>query len=208
MKPRVYVMAKLAVLGRVKTRLGREIGAVEALRFYRATRRAVLLRLAADRRFEVCLALDPAHQRDRTIPASVRQIGQRRGDLGHRMSSLLRAPGANCRFVIGTDIPCVRPGHIASASALLRGRHAVIGPAADGGFWLFGARRCPRVLAPFAGVRWSHADTRDDVIRRLGAAQWALADWLNDVDTRDDYDRHRPILGRVVLPRLADRREV
>jgi glycosyltransferase A (GT-A) superfamily protein (DUF2064 family) len=194
-------MAKVAVLGRVKTRLGREIGGVEALRFYRATRRVVLLRLQRDPRFRTIVAIDPATMRDRALPR-VYQIGQVKGDLGRRMGALLAVSGTAPVILIGTDIPGVRADPIAKAFYRLKGASAVIGPADDGGFWLYGARRVPRLVIPFDGVRWSAPETRADVVRNLGAARWAEGQTLSDVDSADDLKRLRPLVGRVVMPRV------
>ena len=62
-----------------------------------------------------------------------------------------------------------RARHIAAAFRLL-GRHdLVFGPAEDGGFWLVGARRRPRLPPLFGQVRWSSphalADTLADLPR-------------------------------------------
>jgi uncharacterized protein len=196
-------MAKLAVLGRVKTRLGREIGAVEALRFYRATRQAVFLRLHRDPRFQIIAAVDPATERDRSLPRGIRQVGQTRADLGRRMEALLRARGSLRNIVIGTDIPGITATHIADAAHRLRGASAIIGPAGDGGFWLYGARASPRRIIPFDTVRWSHPETLSDVQRNLRLAPLAFAATLSDVDTRADHATARDLIGRVVLPRTV-----
>ena len=95
--------------------------------------------------------------------------------------------------LVGSDIPGMRPHHIARAFRLL-GRHdLVFGPASDGGFWLIGARRIramPRDL--FAGVRWSTAhalaDTRANVPAAVSAGE---ADTLDDIDTATDLRRYR-----------------
>jgi uncharacterized protein len=193
-RPLVVVMAKVAVLGRVKTRLGREIGPVHATRFYRATRAAVLMRLIRDPRFETVLAVDPAPQAgDRGVRVRVKRVGQVRRDLGGRMQALVVCGRCQPVVVIGTDIPGVRAQHVSRAVKKLRGARAVLAPAPDGGFWLYGARACPALVAPFDGVRWSHAETRADVLRNLGAVRVATADELSDVDSAEDL---APLAGR------------
>ena len=86
--------------------------------------------------------------------------------------------------LVGSDIPAMRPWHIARAFALL-GRHdLVFGPASDGGFWLIGARRSrplPRSL--FAKVRWSTAEALADTLATIPQGYAAgIADTLDDVD--------------------------
>src|SRR6185369_1784929 len=70
-------------------------------------------------------------------------------------------------IVIGTDIPGLTPDHVAVAFRRLASAEFVIGPATDGGYWLFGARRRPLPRGVFAGVRWSTADALVDTLRSL-----------------------------------------
>ncbi len=194
-------MAKVPVAGRVKTRLARHIGVGAALRFYRATSAALVSRLGRQPFWETHLAIAPdADARSRVFPAAVRRIGQGTGDLGARMQRPMRMlpPGPVC--VIGTDIPDLRVVDIRRAFRLL-GRHQVVfGPAQDGGFWLVGQRRRPRLLEPYAGVRWSHADTLADVLANLAGHPTGFTTRLSDVDNPADLARHAHLIGRRVLP--------
>lgn len=63
MQRTLVIMAKAPVLGRVKTRLAREVGAVEAARFYRVALARLLARLGPDPRWltVVAVAPDTAH---------------------------------------------------------------------------------------------------------------------------------------------------
>ena len=93
-------------------------------------------------------------------------------------------------MLVGSDIPAMRPRHIARAFALL-GRHdLVFGPASDGGFWLVGARRSrplPRSL--FAEVRWSTRHALADTLATIPAGYTTgIADTLDDVDDVDACD--------------------
>ena len=83
----------------------------------------------------------------------------------------------------GSDIPAMRPAHIAQAFKLLGSADAVFGRAPDGGYWLVGLRRVPRVLKPFADVRWSGPNTLADTLANLAGKRVAFAATLSDVDT-------------------------
>ena len=88
-------------------------------------------------------------------------------------------------MIVGTDVPGIRPAHIAEAFRLL-GRHdAVFGPATDGGYWLVGLRRRPRVLRPFANVRWSSPHALADTLANLEGRTVAFVATLSDVDERE-----------------------
>lgn len=197
----LIVFARRPQLGTGKRRLAAGAGALTALRFQRLQTARVLRRLAPDPRWVTWLAvtpdraaltpawLPPAARR----PQPVRLMAQGRGDLGRRMGRALcsRPPGP--AVLVGSDVPGVTAGHVAAAFAAL-GRHdAVLGPAADGGFWLVGLKRVPRCRPPFAGVRWSGphalADTRAN-LSRLGLS-WTELETLADVDAAGDLEpRH------------------
>lgn len=189
--PRVVVMVKEPVAGRVKTRLARGIGAVQACRFYRTATANLIARLAADPRWQLVLAVSPDIARaGRSWPAHIARMTQGRGDLGRRMQRVLDHAPRGPVLIIGSDIPDVLPRHIADALARLGKADTVIGPACDGGYWLIGARRMPRIPRPFAGVRWSSRHTRADTLANLGDRTVSEAATLDDVDEPGDLERH------------------
>ena len=101
--------------------------------------------------------------------------------------------------IVGSDIPGIKPRHIARAFEQL-GRHdTVVGPAGDGGYWLIGLRRTPRLIDPFGGVTWSSSKTLADTLSALGNARVALVDELSDVDDGKEYQRQAATLGRLVI---------
>ncbi len=184
----LVVMVKEPRPGRVKTRLGRDLGMTAAAWWFRhqVTR---LLRRIEDPRWRLILAVSPdrAGMQSRVWPAHLPRMPQGTGDLGDRMGRIFRSqpPGPVC--IIGADIPGIRAPHIARAFAALGRNDAVIGPAPDGGYWLIGLKRSAAVPAClFAGVRWSSPHARDDTLRSLGAVPVALTDTLRDVDEARD----------------------
>ena len=194
-------MAKVPVAGNVKTRLARGLGVAEALRFYRATSRAVLARVGRQPFWETLIAVAPdAGMGAHVFPRGIARIRQGRGDLGQRMQRpmLELAPGPVC--VVGTDVPGIDVALVRRAFQLL-GRHDVVfGPAEDGGFWLVGQRRRPRLIAClYAGVRWSHAETLADVVANLEGHRVAFTGRLHDVDEPPDLARTQGNSGRLIL---------
>ncbi len=189
-RPRLIVMVKEPRPGRVKTRLGRGIGMVDAAWWFRHRVRR-LLRELRDPRWQVILAVSPDKAlHSRTWPAELARIPQGRGDLGRRMRRLLALPGRGPILLIGGDIPAIRRRHIARAFAALGRNRAVFGPACDGGFWLVGWK-APPPLPPrlFEGVRWSSPHALADSIATLPGPPPALVDRLADVDSAADLAR-------------------
>jgi len=193
----LVLFARQPQLGAVKRRLAADIGATAALRFYRATLRDIAWRLGRDRRWQTWLAVTP--DRAATNPAlwpappGTVIIGQGGGDLGARMARpfALLPPGPV--VIVGSDIPELQPGDIAAAFAALGDHDLVFGPAADGGYWLVGARRRP-ALPPglFAQVRWSSPHALADTLAHLPATcRVALVAEHADIDDGGAWRRWR-----------------
>lgn len=172
--------------GRVKTRLGRQIGMTGAAWWYRHQTRRLLWRLR-DPRWSVVLAVAPDREGllSRVWPPNLDRLPQGRGDLGQRMARMLRnTPGPT--VLIGSDIPGVRATHIAEAFRNLGRSPSVIGPAPDGGFWLVGLAHPVRASsALFHSVRWSHPETLTDTLPTLPQPV-ARVRTLADVDDASD----------------------
>ncbi len=182
-------------LGAVKSRLAAGIGALAALRFYRLAAARLLRRLARDRRWQCHLALTPdrALRAPRPWRVGATYRAQGLGDLGQRMARVFRTLPPGPVVLIGSDVPAIAPRHIAAAFRILGRREAVFGPAEDGGYWLVGFRRSPRLPWPlFAEVRWSSehalADTLAGLPRGLAIA---YLERLEDVDDAASYRRWR-----------------
>lgn len=194
MKRHLVIFARAPQAGRVKRRLAREIGTMEAARFYRQILGEQIRRMTRDPRWTVWLSVTPdtalRHPAWHLVPVSQRQP-QGQGDLGRRMKLPFATLPPGPVVLVGSDIPAMRPSHIVRAFALL-GRHdLVFGPARDGGFWLVGARRVrPLPFTLFVSVRWSTptalADTLAGIPRHV---TMSLADTLDDVDNAEALRR-------------------
>ncbi len=191
-RPLVVVFVKAPRLGAVKTRLARDIGQTAARRFYRETTAAVLARLARERRWDLVLAVTPDRfaRRGRWWPAALAREAQGSGDLGLRMARALRRHPPRPCVVVGSDIPDLGPAHLRPAFSALAASDLVLGPAADGGYWLVGARNPALLARLFRGVRWSSSHTLADTLANLPAGRRrALLETLEDVDSAADLRR-------------------
>lgn len=187
----LIIMAKAPLLGCGKSRLAANVGAVEALRINRFLHRRAMA-AAQDRRWRTVLAAAP----DRAVrlslpgvwPPTLERVAQGDGDLGARLArAVLRARGAVA--VIGTDCPALTRAHVWSAFAALTRAPFAIGPARDGGFWIFAARDPRQAANAFVGVRWSTAQAAADVVARAPGPVARLAE-LGDVDEIEDWRDH------------------
>lgn len=183
-------MLKEPRAGRVKTRLGRDIGMVGAAWWFRHQVRRLLRRID-DPRWNVVLAVAPDHTGmiSRVWPKHFPRIPQGSGTLGDRMERALRCGPSGPVCVIGGDIPDINAARVAEAFRALGRNDAVFGPAPDGGYWLIGLRR-RRAIPPtiFNGVRWSSKHALADTKASLRDHTIAHVATLQDVDTVADLN--------------------
>jgi hypothetical protein len=193
----VLVFAKPPLMGLAKTRLARDLGApAEAARIARFLTLRTLSQVR-DPRWLTRLLVTPARNRNHpTLPFrslhpnfDTRHV-QGEGNLGDRLQrGLIGAPLGHV-LLVGTDTPAVTRQHIAAAFRALRDHDVVVGPAEDGGFWLFGVSGRHSRQKLFQDVPWSSADTLSRLLARLApSCQIATLETLRDVDTADDLAR-------------------
>jgi rSAM/selenodomain-associated transferase 1 len=195
-------MAKSPRAGRVKKRLAASIGAVAAASFYRTCLAHTLMRLGRDPRWRTLLAVSPDSDAAAPCwPQGVERAPQGIGELGARMRRLFHRLPPGPAIIVGSDIPAINASEIAGAFRLLGNADAVFGIAPDGGFWLIGLRRIPRLLSPFAHVRWSGPHALSDTLRNLDGKRVAFAATLTDIDTEADYRAARGSFGRLIQKR-------
>lgn len=187
-RPTLVIMVKEPHPGRVKTRLGRDIGMVGAAWWFRHQTTRLIRRLT-DPRWRTVLAVSPDIEglTSRVWPESVARIPQGGGDLGDRMGRLFRSLPPGPVVIVGADIPGITPAHIARAFAALGRADAVFGPAPDGGYWLIGLSRRQSVPAGlFRAVRWSSEHALADTEAGLQGLRITRIDRLRDIDTAAD----------------------
>lgn len=193
MRGTVVIFLKAPIAGRVKTRLGADIGMGRASALFRVMTKRTIAETCKGG-WQTVLAVDPLVAGFRHLwPPTLRRIGQGNGDLGQRMKYAMDQIADGPVIVIGADAPDMRVRHLKAAFDALRAADAVFGPADDGGYWLVGLSR--RRAAPdlFDGVRWSTKHALKDTVKSLPKYfQVALIDQLCDVDNRDDLDALGP----------------
>lgn len=187
-KPTLIIMVKEPHPGRVKTRLGRDIGMTAAAWWFRHQTRQLIRRMQ-DPRWHVVLAVAPDTQglQSRVWPKHLIRWPQGCGNLGDRMARMLGQVVRGPACVIGADVPGIRRHHIAEAFRTLGAHDAVFGPAPDGGYWLIGLKH-PRRQPPklFKDVRWSSEHALADTKATMPGYRIAEIATLRDVDDVTD----------------------
>jgi len=180
---------------RLIPRLGRR-GAADIQRQMTAHVLAQALPLMASRGLELEVRYEGGDARlmRAWLGGAVTYVRQGSGDIGRRMKRAFceAADRGNTAIVaIGTDIPDITTALLECAFERLLENTIVLGPAADGGYYLIGLP-C-KMLAPtapglFSDIAWGTATVLQDTCRRLkdqGLA-YSLLETLADVDRPED----------------------
>lgn len=186
------VWVKTPELSPVKTRLAASIGAPAATEFFRLSVRAV----------EAVVRQPPARFTPHWAVAEAEGLGawhgfpavvQGPGGLGTRLSRVYDALLERHPWVlfIGADAPQITPELLDQAVRLVSAGHWVLGPAEDGGFYLFGGSR-PLAREVWESVPYSTATTAQELAARLGSVQRLPP--LFDVDTEAELRRLRAVM--------------
>jgi len=215
---RLLLFARAPIPGRVKTRLVAPGGLTPAgaASLQRALVADLGHRLSAGP-WELVLmwaSTPDAEPPSDLAPAAVPWRLQEGRDLGERLYRGLRwaADGADRVAAVGSDHPDLDSARVEEAfEALDAGREAVLGPAADGGYYLIALRREALHRRLFEGIAWSSPSVFGATLTRLGelGLDTALLPEAHDLDTVADLARFRQRLERraefrSLCPRTAD----
>jgi hypothetical protein len=212
-RQRLIVFSRWPIPGRTKTRLIPALGSLRAAELQRRMTERTL-HTARDwaagngRDIEVRHAGGCWRQMRRWLGPGIHYQPQLGGDLGRRMDTAFRtafAEGAERVVLVGTDCPDLTPELLDATANALGSHDLVLGPSADGGYWLIAMNR---PLPVFDGVAWSTASVLEQTLalaRRHGLDVHLLPT-RNDVDLPEDldaarsfFDADRPAVS-VVIP--------
>lgn len=211
MRGAVAIFVKTPGYSPVKTRLAAGVGEAFAVEWYRRAAAAVAeVALAAAGISAVvywAVAEDEACGAEvwralPTVPQGDGSLGARMGRVHH---ALVRRHGAG--LLLGADAPHLAVASLRAALAWCDADEPrqVLGPARDGGFWLYGGNRTAP-LGVWESVPYSVADTA----ARFRAAfdsfgAWRVIESLTDVDRGEDLAAFRSELAGLAAPQPAQR---
>jgi len=222
--PVVVIMAKQPVVGQTKTRLCPPLAPVEATALYEAMLRDTIELVSGLDGVQTALAVTPPEaastffiqegKRSDTLleeggkrsDTSIEQAGQPDGaivlpvagaDIGEcldRALGRLLAAGHSRVIALNSDGPTLPVAYLQQAIARLDSADVVLGPSADGGYYLIGLKQPQPEL--FRDIEWSTERVTAQTLAKaksLGLAVALLPPWY-DVDTGADLDRlHREL---------------
>lgn len=188
----LIVFIKNPELGKVKTRLAKDVGDEQALKIYNSLltfTRNVTLEVDVQRFlfYDTQVAID-----DDWSNSDFNKRTQPDGDLGDRMKHAFKEvlDAHDKAIIVGSDCPQLSPDIIRQAFAFLDDHDVVTGPTYDGGYYLLGMK----ALHPFVfdDMIWSTDRVFSTTRERIAANGFSLAtlDRLSDVDYKEDWDRY------------------
>ena len=122
------------------------------------------------------------------ISGLVPQQGENLGERINTVDRNLRRRGVSRLIFLGTDCPGLDSAYLRQAAGSLQWADAVLGPAADGGVVLMGARR---PWPDLNGLNWSTESLCAELRELCRDAGWTVA----TLDAREDVDTLQDLLG-------------
>jgi glycosyltransferase A (GT-A) superfamily protein (DUF2064 family) len=192
---RMLVVAKAPVAGRVKTRLGAEIGMATAADIAAAALLDTMVACRDAFGAGACLLAlsgdfaDAVRGDELARAADGWSVARQRGStFAERLANAhLDVPPGGPVVQVGMDTPQLTPAMLAQVAAATDAHDAVLGPAEDGGWWVLALRR-PTAARSLHDVPMSTPTTYDDTRRALvgEGLDVGVAATLRDVDTVAD----------------------
>lgn len=198
--------------GKAKTRLIPALGAKAAADVHRQMTEFTLAQVKPLQQYrslmvEVWFAGGDRDQMEAWLGVGLRYKPQPAGDLGDRMTQAFQSAFAcdvNAAIIIGTDCPELMETILVKAFHALQQTDVVLGPAADGGYYLVGLRRAIPEL--FQSITWSTDRVLQQtvaIVEKLNLSL-TLLPMLTDVDRPEDL----PVWERIKNSRSINRKEL
>jgi hypothetical protein len=197
----VLLFIKAPFKGRVKSRLAAAVGEEAAFELYKNFILDIIDALSTSGYpFRIYFYPPDAEEAITTWLVGHPAAPQDGNELGKRMELAFKkifTEGFTSAILIGSDIPDLTPAVFHEALESLNDNDAVIGPAADGGYYLIGFNKRSFLPRIFRGIPWS-TDTvfREtmDILKESSLRVHLVPQW-KDVDTLEDlkalFERNR-----------------
>jgi len=174
-------------LGKVKTRLAKDLGDKNALEIYKTLlnhTKDVVSQVDCTRRVGYSVNVRDNDIWETTVFEKFKQEGE---DLGVRMYNAFKQgflDGYKNVIIIGSDLYDLQPKHINQAFTALDNNDTVIGPAQDGGYYLLGMNTLIKDV--FFNKNWGNDSVYKDTISNLETKKIHTLETLNDIDFASD----------------------
>jgi len=187
----LLIFTKNPVLGKCKTRLAQAVGDETALKIYEFLLQhtvSIIENISADKWVYYS---DEIWENDLWNSEIYHKRIQRGNNLGQRMYHAFEeafAHGYQKVIIIGCDIYEMQSSDIEAGFEALSSSEFVLGPAADGGYYLLGMTSLKKDI--FENKNWGDNSVFSDTLENLKDRKYTLLEERNDVDTFEDIKGH------------------
>ena len=206
-KPTIVLMTRWHAIYRCKSRLSKDIGAVQAANIQKKLTNHTI-KVAKDIQkaglADVKVAIDGIGiqaAKKWALINNIQQVAtQGPGNLGTKMKRQFLKTQSEKKFshqvhnsilLIGTDLPTISHVDLIQAIQILTYKEMVLGPSTDGGYWLIGLSNKllnPLCFWPFSGISWGTDKVLKETIRLASfhKIDYQLLQNKNDLDKISD----------------------
>jgi uncharacterized protein len=198
----ILIFVKLPEKGSVKTRLAKELDRNFVLALY-GNFVFDMLETLAKANLPIIVYFYPPESGAAVsgwLGGNYLYVPQNGSDLGDRMKNAFKDAferGFSRAVIIGSDIPDLEISILETAFNSLHANDMVVGPSADGGYYLIGFRNNSFLPEVFKGISWGTNTVLKDTLKILGEKNYRayFLPELRDVDTIEDlkalYERNK-----------------
>lgn len=181
----IAIFVKTPSLSPVKTRLAASIGEEKAAEFYKLSLKAIQ-KTIGEVKITPYWAVGEKQGLSDPLWSEFPALYTGEGGLGERQHHIYQTLSEkyNNVLLIGADAPQLSALMIEKSIAALKDHNFVVGPAHDGGYYLFGGRTTIDENI-WTETTYSITTTRDDLTAKLPSKPFLLPP-LTDVDTQND----------------------
>lgn len=188
----MIVFLKAPEPGKVKTRLSRFLDPDFVLDLYKGFVEDIFEVLKGEQ--DVCVFFWPPEKKNavrRWFKNEAACFPQKGENLGKRMGNAFQnvfSRGYETAVLMGTDIPEISREILSLARKILETSDAVVGPTADGGYYLIGFKQSSFSYQYFKKIDWSTRSVLDQTLCAMqkGSIRCKLLPRLHDIDTPED----------------------
>jgi len=172
MKQNLLVMfVKFPSEGKVKTRLGKDIGMHQAVELYKSFVEKLLFSLSESSVYDLLIYFSPIEKEKHFqawLGSGVSYYPQPEGDLTVRLSHIYHkfADVYDAIGVIGSDLPTLSRDDIEKGFSFLSQFDTVIGPSTDGGYYFLAQKENQDL---FSDIAWSTEVVCDQTIDKISS---------------------------------------
>ncbi len=186
-KKAIIIFTRNPELGKVKTRLAATIGDEKALKIYKLLIThtiKITQNITADKYVFYSENIPVNDDWDSSV---FRKKLQKGNDLGMRMKNAFQelfSMGYEKVLIVGTDMYEITQQDIEDAFIQLKGNNFVLGPAKDGGYYLFGMKEINNSV--FENKKWGTQTVLQDTLKDIQNENVVLLPKKNDIDRYED----------------------